>query len=52
MQAEVAYGGLKASEGDLEAAYVIGKADPSPAELYPNKRKDGARRGPRFAGSG
>lgn len=36
----------------LEVAGKIGKADPSRAELYPNKRKNGARWGSLFARSG
>ncbi len=42
-------------KADLSSAELFGEkhktADPSPAELYPNKRKIGACRGPRSAGS-
>jgi hypothetical protein len=31
-----------------QAAEKVGKADPSRAKLYPNKRKNGACRGPLF----
>ena len=39
------------SIGLKQAAEKVGKADPSRAKLYPNKRKNGACRGPLFARS-